>query len=90
MSSDLSAIIGFASLVAMVVARVPIGFSMAIAGIGGSALIIGIEPALSILANSPLRTATSYIFGLVPLFILMGTIASASGMSRELFEVGNA
>jgi tripartite ATP-independent transporter DctM subunit len=36
------------------------------------------------------RTATDYNFSLIPMFVLMGVLATASGMSRELFRAGHA
>ena len=38
----------------------------------------------------PLRVATDEVFGVVPLFILMGTFASISGMSGELYKASHA
>ena len=37
-----------------------------------------------------MRTATDYNFSLIPMFILMGVFATASGMSKELFRAGHA
>src|SRR5262249_60848177 len=37
-----------------------------------------------------MRTATAYNFAVIPLFLLMGSFASTSGMSRELFRGANA
>ena len=87
---DFIAIVGFAVLFALMLLRVPIGISMGIVGIGGFAAVVGIDPALSILTNSPITTVTNYTFSLVPLFILMGALATESGMSRELFATGTA
>jgi tripartite ATP-independent transporter DctM subunit len=36
------------------------------------------------------RTVTDYNLSLIPMFILMGVFATASGMSRELFRAGHA
>ena len=87
---DLVAISGFAALFAMMLARVPIGIAMALVGVGGFAAIAGWSPALNLLATSPVRTVTDYNLSLIPMFILMGAFATASGMSRELFRAGHA
>src|SRR5208283_5241292 len=34
-------------------------------------------------------TVTDYTFGVIPMFLLMGTFVSNSGMSRELFKAAN-
>ena len=87
---DLVAIAGFAALFVMMLLRVPIGIAMALVGIGGFAAIAGWSPALNLLATSPVRTVTDYNLSLIPMFILMGVFATASGMSRELFHAGHA
>ena len=36
-----------------------------------------------------MRTVTDYTFGVIPMFLLMGSFVSNSGMSRELFRAAN-
>jgi len=90
MSPDLLAIGGFVLLFVLMLLRVPIGFAMGLVGVVGFGILGGFEPALRILALSPIRTATDYGFAVIPMFLLMGSFASASGMSRELFRTANA
>ncbi len=89
-SPDLVAVGGFILLFAMMLLRVPIGIAMALTGVGGFAAIAGWGPALNLLAISPVRTVTDYNLGLIPMFVLMGVLATASGMSKELFRAGHA
>src|ERR1700722_1759726 len=84
------AIAGFVSLFGLMLLRVPIGFAMALVGTVGFGLIGGFHGALAVLAQSPIRTATDAGFGVIPMFLLMGAIASVSGMSRELFLTANS
>jgi C4-dicarboxylate transporter, DctM subunit len=86
---DLIAIGGFVVLFALAALRVPIGVAMGIVGVGGFSMIVGIEPALRQLALSAIRSSSSEAFGLVPMFLLMGSIATATGMSGELFKAAN-
>jgi C4-dicarboxylate transporter DctM subunit len=88
MSGDLIAISGFAALFAMMILRVPIGIAMGLVGIGGFAAVVGVKPALNLLAQSPIRTVTDFNLTLIPFFVLMGVLATNSGMSRELFRTG--
>ena len=86
MDKDIIAVGGFVVLFLLMVLRVPIGISMGLVGVGGFAMVVGqIGPALNILELSPIRAMTNFEFGLVPLFILMGVVATESGMSTELF-----
>lgn len=89
-SPDLVALAGFIALFAMIIVRVPVGVAMGLVGVGGFAAIAGWGPALNLLAISPLRTVTDYNLSLIPMFILMGVLATNSGMSRELFRAGQA
>jgi len=78
----------FALLFILVLARIPIGVSMAVSGAVGYMSVVGLKPALSVLASTPIRTAVDPALGLIPLFILMGTAATASGLSADLYRAG--
>jgi len=90
MDRDIAAIAGFVILFVLMFLRVPIGIAMGIVGVGGFAAMKGWDAGLNLLINSPWRTVTDYSLSVVPLFLLMGVFASASGMSRELFRVSRA
>ncbi len=87
---DFVALAGFIALFAMMALRVPIGIAMGVVGIGGFAAVAGWQPALNLLAQSPIRTITDFNLTLIPFFILMGVLATNSGISRELFRAGQA
>lgn len=86
MSGEMISVLAFAALLILMLLRIPVGIAMGIAGLGGFAAISGIDPALRVLAQSPIRTVTDANFAVIPLFILMSAFATASGMSRELFR----
>jgi tripartite ATP-independent transporter DctM subunit len=90
MTNDIVAVGGFIVLFLLLLLRVPIGVAMGLVGIGGFGLLSAWKPAFNLLALSPIRTVTDYSLGLVPMFILMGVVASASGMSGELYRAANA
>src|ERR1700721_1258595 len=54
-----------------------------------AAAALGFLPALKIVGQTSMRTVTDYTFGVIPMFLLMGTFVSNSGMSRELFRAAN-
>ena len=90
MGTNAIAVTGFISLFALMLLRVPVGIAMGTVGVLGFGYMIGdIGPALKLLSQSPIRTATDAEFAVIPLFLLMGAFASASGMSRELFRASN-
>lgn len=80
--------IGFALLFGLIFIQVPIGIAMAIVGMAGYALSVGLDPSFALLASAPLRTASDPGLTLLPLFILMGVAAYRSGISDHLFEAG--
>jgi C4-dicarboxylate transporter DctM subunit len=90
MSTDLVAIVGFVALFALMLLRVPVGMAMGLVGVGGTAYLIGGAPALKQVGHTSMRSVTDWNFAVVPLFLLMGSFATNSGMSRELFRAANA
>ena len=89
MSTDLVAIIGFVSLFALMLLRVPVGMAMGLVGVTGFSAIVGSGPALKLIGQTTMRTVTDYTFGVIPMFLLMGAFVSTSGISRELFRAAN-
>jgi tripartite ATP-independent transporter DctM subunit len=90
MSAGLIGIIGVAALLAALVVRVPIGLALATTGFLGYAALDGWPKALKMLGSVPFNLATAYSLSVIPLFILMGAVASRAAMSRELFDAANA
>ena len=76
----------FVALFILLVLTVPIGFAMGLCGLVGMSLIIGINPALSLFGTTVYETTVTYDLSIVPLFILMGAVASRSGLSKELYD----
>ena len=86
----LVAIIGCTAVLVLMLMRVPIAVCLGAVAVAGFGWLAGWEPALGVLVDSPIRTVTNFNFSVVPMFILMGSLVSASGMSRELFRAANA
>src|SRR2546421_593544 len=89
MSTDAVAILGFIALFALMLLRVPVGMAMGLVGVSGFTYLVGGTPALKLVGQTSMRTVTDYTFGVIPMFLLMGTFVSNSGMSRELFRAAN-
>ncbi|MEM7301419.1 MAG: TRAP transporter large permease [Pseudomonadota bacterium] len=86
--------IGLASLgvmVLLVYGGLWVPFALMLTSYGGVWLIKG-SPLLAgkLLALAASETISSYFFGVVPLFVLMGYVVSVSGMGRDAFDVANA
>src|ERR1700676_445546 len=90
LSTGAVAILGFVSLFAMMLLRVPVGMAMGLVGVSGFAYLVGTGPAFKIVGHPSMRPVTDYTFGVIPMFLLMGAFVTNSGMSRELFRAANA
>jgi tripartite ATP-independent transporter DctM subunit len=86
----LIAIVGCVMVVVLMLMRVWISVSLGLVSLVGFAYMVGIEPAIGLLIDSPIRTVTNFEFSVIPMFILMGGLVGAGGMSRELFRAANA
>ena len=80
---------GVVVLIALTLLRVPLGAAMGLVGLVGYAAIDGWDKAFIVFGTTPYHL-TSYSFSVLPLFILMGTVATRSNMSQELFVAANA
>jgi C4-dicarboxylate transporter, DctM subunit len=89
LSPDTVAVIGFVVLFSLMLLRVPVGMAMGLVGVSGFGYLVGAEPALKMVGQTSMRIVTDYTFGVIPMFLLMGAIASRTGMSRELFHAAN-
>ena len=82
--------VGALALLAALFIRVPVGVALVLVGMCGYAAIDGWRTALTMVGSVPFELASAYSLSVVPLFILMGAVASRAGMSRELFDAANA
>ncbi len=83
-------ILGMIAMLLLLLIRVPVAFSMFIVGFLGVAFLNGWNSAWSLLASETFTLASSPELVVIPLFILMGNIASKSGMSSKLFDAAYA
>ncbi len=85
--------IGIIAIIIMLVLmfmRVPLGVAMAVVGFAGICYVTGgLAEGAHVLATSPYRTANTYMLTVIPLFILMGMLASYAGLSGEAFYAVN-
>ena len=89
MSVGAIGILGVVGLLALIFLRVPIGLALAASGLLGYAAIDGWATALKMFGTVPFTLASAYSLSVIPLFILMGAVASRANMARELFEAAN-
>jgi C4-dicarboxylate transporter DctM subunit len=86
MSPIIAGIVGIVLLLLLFLIRLPVAFAMAFVGLAGFAYLSGPGPALSLLAQDVFEQFSSYPLTVIPMFILMGTFAFASGISQRLYK----
>jgi C4-dicarboxylate transporter DctM subunit len=84
------AVIGFAAMFALILLHVPIGIAMGVVGAAGFASIVGVDPALSLLASEPASLFTNLDLAVIPLFLLMGSLAAAAGLPSDVYNLAYA
>jgi tripartite ATP-independent transporter DctM subunit len=83
-------LIGMGVLVLMIFLRVPVAIAMGLVGLCGYAAVSGWDRAVHVLGQVPFDVASSYDLSVVPMFILMGELATRSGMSAKLYKAARA
>ncbi|MDQ2778766.1 MAG: TRAP transporter large permease subunit [Pseudomonadota bacterium] len=82
--------IGFGSAALLVLALllgVPVAPAMGLIGIGGMLASAGFAFTAAQLRGLPYAVVANYDFAVLPLFVLMGVLAEASGITAQLFHV---
>ena len=79
-------LIGIGVLLLAFLLRMPIAFAMTFVGFIGFAYLSGLGPGLSLLARDIFTQFSSFPLSVIPMFILMGSFAFASGISAKLYD----
>ena len=79
-------ILGILLLFLLLALRMQIGFSMALVGFLGFAVLNALKPSFSILGMEPFKIGATYSLSVIPLFILMGQFANHSRMGFEIYR----
>jgi len=81
-------LIGLSAIAALLVigaVGVPVAFSMMAVGIAGMWYVGGFGFMASTLKTLPHQVVSEYSFAVIPMFILMGALASTAGITTELY-----
>lgn len=90
MSAIVIAIITLVTLITLILLGVHLGVSLMLTSVLGIFLATGnINTAINILGATSFSSIREYIFGVIPLFVLMGLLANMSGASQELYTAAN-
>lgn len=78
-------ILPFALLFLLLASGVPVAFALGISGFVGLVMGFGLSVAFGYLQTTPYREASHYTLATLPLFLLMGYVASRVGITSSLF-----
>jgi tripartite ATP-independent transporter DctM subunit len=81
---------GLAALIALIAIRMPIAYAMILVGAGGMMILSDPRIFLAQLKNLAYSQFSIYDLSVLPMFVLMGNLASRAGLSRDLFRAANA
>ena len=81
---------GLVVLVALIAIRMPIAYAMILVGGAGVTVVNGPDIFMAQLKNLAYAQFAIYDLSVVPMFVLMGAIATRAGLSRDLFAAANA
>lgn len=81
---------GVVALFGLLLLRLPVALALILVSLGGVTALVGLTPALGILANTPYSFAASWTMSAVPMFLLMGFLAYHTGMTGGLFDAAKA
>lgn len=86
MSVQMIGAVGMVALLVLIFLRIPVAICLGVVGFLGYAALEGWSKATIVIGAAPFDIASGYALSVVPLFVLMGELASESGMSSRLFE----
>lgn len=90
MSDELTAGVIILFMLVIMFLRVPIGIAMMLAGAVGYSIIDDFSTLMFYMKGSSFGQMASHSLSIIPLFLLMGNLATRSGISRSLFTGVNA
>jgi len=89
MSEVTTGIVGLCLLVLMFLTGIELAFAMAAIGFIGFAYLVNFSAASNLLVKDFFDTFTSYGFTVIPLFVLMGQVASNSDIAKRLYTASH-
>jgi len=86
----LSALTGLLLLWVLLLAKMPMGGVMGIIGVSGSIFFLDLAPAMSALGTNVAGFLTNSEVSVLPLFLLMGSLAAVAGMAEDIYRLAHA
>src|SRR4030067_149582 len=86
MNEITAGVIGIFVLLALFCTGIELGYAMAIMGFIGYGYLVAFSTASNLMVKDLFDTFTAYGFTVIPLFVLIGQVASHSGIAKKLYN----
>lgn len=83
-------LIAFVALWMMLLAMMPVAAAMAMVGVTGCILFLGMTPALKVFASESVGFLTNSQVAALPLFLMMGSFAAKAGLADDVYRIASA
>ena len=89
-SPEMTALVIFGLVWILLFLLIPIGSVMVLLGFMGMSLLLDTSPALSVVGSEVAAFLTNDQLIVLPLFLMMGVLASAAGLSEDIYRLAQA
>jgi hypothetical protein len=86
MTPTMAGLVGLVALFVLLALRMPIGLAMMAVGAAGIAVLNSPAAAMNVMGQFPYSYSAVFTLSVIPLFVLMGSFASISGMGTDLYR----
>ena len=86
MSPAIIGALGISALLGLLFVRVPVWAALTLVGFLGNLTLSGLPSALSLAGTSAFDVSSAYTLSVIPLFVLLGEVASNTRLSADLFN----
>src|SRR5690606_21986961 len=81
---------GIVVMVLLLLARLPVALALISVSFLGVSTLVGLGPAIGIMASTPYDFAASWTLSAVPMFLFMGYVCFHTGITGGLFDAAKA
>src|SRR5476649_1327496 len=85
MSPPVIGAVGIAALLLLLFLRIPVWAALTLVGFVGNLALSGPRGAFTLAGTAPFDVASAYTLSVIPLFVLLGEVASNTRLSADLF-----
>jgi C4-dicarboxylate transporter DctM subunit len=78
--------VGIAALLLLLFLRLPVWAALTAVGLVGNFVLSGLQGASSLAGTTPFDVSSAYTLSVIPLFVLLGEVASSTRLSADLFN----